>query len=975
VTDPRPTASLYDTDGTFLTDLPLAAGIQWQDETSAPGALSLRLPLDDAATAQATSRRILKVYWRGAFRQAARIDSSSTDVAVDGRMWREWSNLPGLLSILGGVPVYPEYGLDRTSSGTRTFGYMSRYGHGAWLDSGNWTPAIGVRWSDMTGPRAGLPAGLDFPNPKWISKRGPMSDEPAFSHQWFRKMFDTTSQMTVQILATGDNFLDLWLDGEHIVESSSQNAFTWRDAFQVSQILPPSPVGGRHTIAARIRNNRDAANIPNRMGFLFTMQEVDASGNVIEQPPIINSDEDWIVSDVAPGFRRAEVVTRVWSESNLYEYAATGLINLGFSITHDTDGNLWEDAPAEYTVDVGSSVLDALATFTEKDIDAAIDPDTLRLHMWNRRGADKTGTVRLGLGRDGGNLLAHRVERVEPQYNTILMQLKDGRWVQRQTLAAVTANGREATGLSVGSTSDTGSANQVADAQLADLALPTVTFTSQVSSLTGPQMYVDYDLGDTINVPDENGAGYYAARVMAVTVDASSDGPVQVTPELMLDRSATPMVIDTGGPGTGDPGDVENPPGSGGGGGGGSTDPISGGGGTDVAYDWTALGYGTAYDAAGGAGGYIPDDTHAGVPAGSTYAQTMTPTGGMLTITASPAAKGVGTASASTNTVTLTGHGMPNGHPDLLLRAQQRRVGSVGRRRELGGRRQRDVRHVPGEAAQRGHRPVHLRRHRPRLLVSDGDGRDVVRPRRLRLLHHRRLVLDRAGAVYPLPPPRPGDGVGDQRVGGAGHDLQPVQRLRPRRRSGHRPGRPSREARRPVRQELPGVAGEVAPRHRRSRLARQQRAVRPLRDRRGVVLPGPGAHERDALRSGDAGVRRRQAPHRRRPHRGADRRVGVDHVEPDVVPGPGDDEQRPPGQPLGRAVRADEHPVGQGAARRRRVHDQRRWCGDAAEPRTGQRPVQAQQHVPCDVGHRGAVAGREVGRRHPLRHVRMRLRR
>jgi hypothetical protein len=427
--------------------------------------------------------------------------------------------------------------------------------------------------------------------------------------------------------------------------------------------LPPSPVGGRHTIAARIRNNRDAANIPNRMGFLFTMQEVDASGNVIEQPPIINSDEDWIVSDVAPGFRRAEVVTRVWSESNLYEYAATGLINLGFSITHDTDGNLWEDAPAEYTVDVGSSVLDALATFTEKDIDAAIDPDTLRLHMWNRRGTDKTGTVRLGLGRDGGNLIAHRVERVEPQYNTILMQLKDGRWVQRQTLAAVTANGREATGLSVGSTSDTGSANQVADAQLADLALPTVTFTSQVSSLTGPQMYVDYDLGDTINVPDEDGDRLATRRGSWRSRSTRRRRPGPVTPELMLDRSATPMVIDTGGPGTGDPGDVENPPGSGGGGGGGSTDPISGGGGTDVAYDWTALGYGTAYDAAGGAGGYIPDDTHAGVPAGSTYAQTMTPTGGMLTITASPAAKGVGTASASTNTVTLTGHGMPNGHP------------------------------------------------------------------------------------------------------------------------------------------------------------------------------------------------------------------------------------------------------------------------------------------------------------------------
>lgn len=553
----RPTARLYDTDGAFLTALPLAAGIQFQDESSAPGAVSLRLPLDDPTTAQLTARRIIKIFWRGQFRQAARIDSAGSDVAVDGRMWREWSSIPGLLNILNHVPIYPEYGLARTSNTSRTFGYMARIGHGVWLESGNFTSPIGVPWSQMTGARRGYPTGLDFPDPQWIAKHGPNYNEPVNYYQYFRRTFTTDRRMSVQILATGDNYIDLWLDGNQLVSSDGQSSHTWREAFQITQWLEPSPVGGRHVIAARVRNGRLNATDGNHSGLLFTMQELDDQGNVIEQTPIINSNENyWIVSDIAPGFRRAEVITRVWSESNLYEYAATGLINLGFSITHDTDGNLWEDAPSEYTVDVGSSVLDLLGMFTEKDVDVRINPATLRLDMWNRRGADLTASVQLNRGRDGGNLISHRIERIEPEFNSLLLQLADGRWMQRQNTAAVNADGREATGLAMGSTSDTGSAYHIADAQLLDASRTTITFTTQVSSVTGPQPYVDFNVGDTIAVPNEAGTAYYAARVMAITVDASTDGPVQITPELVLDRSVTPPVFNPDGSSDDDPGDL-----------------------------------------------------------------------------------------------------------------------------------------------------------------------------------------------------------------------------------------------------------------------------------------------------------------------------------------------------------------------------------------------------------------------------------
>lgn len=539
----RPSIVLYDTDGTWLASLPKAAGIVYQ-QAMAPGTLACRLPLTnadgttDTATALATAKRILKVFWRGGARQAARIDSSSVQWQ-DGRLWRVF-NLIGAMSMAGDVAVYPEYGVDRTASGQRPFGYMSQRSP-SWFKPADWGAPQGYGYTADTGYRAGKPPSLSFPNPSWIAKYGPYVTKPKGHTEYFRKEFTTYgSDIAYQLLFTADDFLTLWVDGEQIYTPDMSQRDQWRQLYQVTGTLQ----AGRHTLAAKVVNRRWAG--PNNpVGFILTLQQLQKNGDVVPGRPIINTNLTWLVSDAAHvGFQRADILTRLFNEALArataasQEFQAVNTLSLGFTHDRGSDGVAFTDDPGEHTLDHGSSYLDVITQMTEKALDVTVDAGTLQLRGYARLGSDKHTTVHLdnGAGRVGGNV-QHTIDRVEAKGNTALMQLANGTWVEYQDSASVTAYGRIETGLSMGSTSDTGPASSVATGYFADNADTQLSFTVQLSDLAGPQVYRDFGLGDTVSVMDETGS-YHAARVMTITVDASgTDERVKVTPELMWDRT------------------------------------------------------------------------------------------------------------------------------------------------------------------------------------------------------------------------------------------------------------------------------------------------------------------------------------------------------------------------------------------------------------------------------------------------------
>jgi hypothetical protein len=313
----------------------------------------------------------------------------------------------------------------------------------------------------------------------------------------------------------------------------------------MSLTLPAGP----HVLAAKLGNVRlRYSDANNPMGLLLTLQQTDASGDVLEGVPLVNSDPRWLAADVA-GFRKADVLVKLWTEGTAYGYRAMQILTRGFDHTHDSAGQPWTDPPGEYGLDVGSTVLDACTQLAESGLDVLVEPDTLTLQAWSRKGADRGGTVALALGVDGGSVLAHQRTETEARYNTALAQLANGIWVQRQDATAVAAVGREGAGISAGSSSDLDTVAEVLDGQLAEAGQTLVAFTTQISSLTGPQPYRDFDLGDTVTVP-----GGDRARVLALTFDAAEDGPVRITPELVADNSDADSDLEPGGPGTGDPG-------------------------------------------------------------------------------------------------------------------------------------------------------------------------------------------------------------------------------------------------------------------------------------------------------------------------------------------------------------------------------------------------------------------------------------
>lgn len=522
--------ALFDADNQWITNLPLAAGIKYQCTVTDPGMVSLRLPLNDAATALATPGRFLKVYRNGRCRQAAQITDSGVDIAKDGTLWRSFDNLPGVLNLLAQGCVWPEYGLDRTYSTSRTFGPQSATG--AWFANGNWTHPEIVRYQEDTGFRQLKPAGLAYPNPWWISKYGPYVDRPAGTVEWHRHHFTTygDDEINVQILATADDLVSVWLDGEQIVTPDAPAAQRWLSLFQVVTKIQP----GLHVVAMKVRNSVKKAS---PLASILALQQLQENGDVVLGGTIARTSDVWNTADTNLGFRKADVIRRcVFENRDNHSIDVFDLIRLAFDENVDTTGQAWTDDPDEHTRDVGENLLTTVQALCEKGMDADMDPARLKLRLWRRKGSDKRSTVilRRGAGVSIGSILDGSVARQAPRFTVVLVQLADTTWVEFADADLVAGYGRIVTAVSAGDTRTEERAQRIADGMFNDQALAATQIAATITGLDGPQYERDFVDGDTISVEDEN-LDLVPVRVMSGLVDGDRDGEPTVELELMLD--------------------------------------------------------------------------------------------------------------------------------------------------------------------------------------------------------------------------------------------------------------------------------------------------------------------------------------------------------------------------------------------------------------------------------------------------------
>jgi hypothetical protein len=111
--------------------------------------------------------------------------------------------------------------------------------------------------------------------------------------------------------------------------------------------------------------------------------------------------------------------------------------------------------------------------------------------------------------------------------------MQDGKWLEEVDSASITAHGRIVTGMSLGDTPSEDAARAIMQAQLATYANPLITVQAKASALAGAQLYVDYQLGDTIKVPGHAGSGTMSARVLSDALDMTAD-VVQTWPADMV---------------------------------------------------------------------------------------------------------------------------------------------------------------------------------------------------------------------------------------------------------------------------------------------------------------------------------------------------------------------------------------------------------------------------------------------------------
>ena len=531
----RPAAHLFDKTGvTWIADLVNARNIQWQAELSRPGTASFEVPLVDAGAIGDHS--VVKFSYHGAIRFGCVIRSEAVAAAVDGTTWIKYDTQPGLLSLLNEAVVYPENGLSRRSPATRAFGYMSV--DGPWRVTSEWVAPQAMVWG--IGHHHSKPAEfatLD-PTANWIAYTNPNTTVSVNTINYFRASFTLAAAQDLQLMCAGDNFAEVYLDGECIVAADRLNIAGWRTATQVSTRL----AAGTHLLAAKVENSPFTSSEfggANPIGFILSVLPVDTNGDPIPNTPILHTDTtNWLVSDGVPepGWSRAWVLGKLVAEARTRGVRGPLLLDPDFTDALDSDGVAFTDR-GEYAIDVATTGLaDVVAQLCEADIDVDVDPATMTLQCFNRKGADRHATVALQLGKDGGYLKAYDTTRSAARFTSVLTQLANGTWLATQDTAGLAATGLVEVGLNIGSTNSVVTAANIARSQLAESAQSLVSFVGEPSTLGGPVAYVDYGLGDSIAVPGHRGVGVIKARVLSITVDASAE-PVRAWPEFVQDNS------------------------------------------------------------------------------------------------------------------------------------------------------------------------------------------------------------------------------------------------------------------------------------------------------------------------------------------------------------------------------------------------------------------------------------------------------
>lgn len=305
---------------------------------------------------------------------------------ISGEGPRSWSR---------DASVYPPKGLQNSSAETRYFNFSTE--RGSWYNPTDWNWAeMGWSWNNVVNgaPKGHAPANWpDAWGARWIWQTYAENHPPGYCY--FRHEF-TVSGTPGQVLKyalfiAADDAAEVFVDGEQkaVIEPPG-----WHDTTRVELELTP----GDHVIGVKAYNmplaDPSAPN-PRNPGEILTALFSYGDSSAPTPAVLVNHSgmaDTWRVNgypEFEPGWTTGDVLLTLLNEAKSRGVRFANNFTPTFSSGFDSAGEPW-GTPVPWSFEVGSTYEDVFSAAEELGCDIFVDPDTLELNVWNKRGTDRS---------------------------------------------------------------------------------------------------------------------------------------------------------------------------------------------------------------------------------------------------------------------------------------------------------------------------------------------------------------------------------------------------------------------------------------------------------------------------------------------------------------------------------------------------------------------------------------------------------
>lgn len=549
---------VYEEDGlTLISELPRRLSPNGQEPLNEPGSGQVTVHLDDEIVKAYPNildfGHVIKCFLAHKCIHGFRIKNRKTSYIGSG----EWAGYvrtvsgPSVMHLLDDFIVrhdLPGSLQDRTLD-VRPFTWAAP--PGSWFDATKWDDPYNS--STQTDPpsdfgkapkeRSKWNNPPDFPDSgamwMWIhpvpeKNQSNFDPPPLRGVRYYRKTITTDAKKLVRLYASADESYTVYLNGEEVLSGSGEE--TGYAQLEKRKLILPA---GQHTIGILQHFNAQVM-ADGADAVIFTMMEINAKNK--PTTVLAHSDGTWMCTHErpVPSWKRTNVLRKVVNEARDRDNQSANRLTFGFTEERDTHGRRWTDY-WNREVPIGITALELQKLLSEGNgFDVWVDPGSMELRAWRRRGRDKSKSITLEPGK---NLLDWEVEEVEEVRNTFLIHYDRG-WTTWRAKGSSRRFGRREAFVEMGRARGDDHARQIMSkasrgvgwaekrAGVSDIRKRQADQPSgSLIAIQGARPFLDFGVGDIVKAPNENGV-LRRHRVIMLSFTEDENGYLTFDPEL-----------------------------------------------------------------------------------------------------------------------------------------------------------------------------------------------------------------------------------------------------------------------------------------------------------------------------------------------------------------------------------------------------------------------------------------------------------